>query len=279
MTHPEKASLETLLSLLDEPSQQSASLIMAELLQREEELDAYLKDLQESEDPMVRRRIHQLESIVFLRKRRREFAEKLKSRSIGLLEGLTELHLQWYDNDTADTIRNEWDKVVVEAEKNVPANIESVAYFMRKMGYSAPPPNDMQADYFCLGIVLEERVGIDVVLCAIAKLVGRLWGLELEIIQLIENFAVIDSHKRVLTPRDGWRVHAPLKKDVYHVWDDTTVLRYAMSMLFLCAVCTDSFRYVNTIGSCLAKAGGRDDIDFLPYPYNANSGESGTKEL
>jgi len=263
-----KNNLQTLLRLLDEPNQQAASLIMAELLEHEEEVEEYLSELQESQDTLIRRRVHQLQSIMHLRQRRREFARRLQDKSIGMLEGLIEVHLQWYDNDSPEMLYRQWGKLIDSTEKNTAGNIENIAYFMRKTGFNVPPPNDLQADYYCLGVILDDFVGSDALLCAIAQQVAKQWGLELEIIQLIENFALIDAEKHVLTPRDGWRVHAPLKKAHYNVWDSTKMLKYAMSMLFLCAVSTDSFRYVNTIGSCLSSVCGEDNLSLLPFPYN-----------
>ena len=266
MSQPTK--IETLLQLLDDPNQQAASLIMAELLELENDLPEYLAALQESDNPILRRRVHQLESVMFLRRRRREFAERLCHDQIDLLDGLIEIHLQWYDNDSPDSIHADWDKLLKEAEKTPPENLEKMAYFMRKTGFSSPQPNDLQADYYCLGAVFDDNTGSDVLLCAICQLLAAHWGCELEIIQVMENFALIDKAKRVLTPKDGWRVHSPVQNEVYNVWDRTKVLKFAMSMLFLCAVSTDSFRYVNTIGGVLEKIYGLEGIDFLPFPYN-----------
>ncbi len=268
MSRIKKTDIATLLKLLDEPNQQAASMIMAELLEQEVGLEKYLAELQESGDPLVRKRVHQLESILFLRKRRREFAKKLHDHAIDIPCGLFEIHLQWYDNDSLEVLEKEWKKLLESARKSSIVDIESIAYFMRKLGFSSPPPNDIQADYYCIGIIMEEFTGADVILCAMAQAIAKHFGIDLQLIQVMENFALIDANKRVLTPKDGWRMHSPLKEDVFKVWDTVTVLKYAVSMLFLSAVSSDSFRYVNTIGTCLGKAMGCKDISFLPYPYN-----------
>ncbi|MDD3117835.1 MAG: hypothetical protein PHQ27_01530 [Victivallales bacterium] len=271
MTPPVK--IETLLQLLDDPNQQAASLIMAELLECEAELPPYLAALQEADDPLLRRRVHQLETIMNLRRRRREFAEKLRRNRLGLLDGLIEIHLQWYDNDAAESIRADWEKLLREAEKTPPESLEKLAYFMRKAGFSSPQPNDLQADYYCLGVVLDDHTGADVLLCAMCRILAQHWGCELQIIQVMENFALIDKDMRVLTPKDGWRVHPPIRSGGYNIWDRTKVLKFAMSMLFLCAVSTDSFRYVNTIGGVLEKIYGLEGGDFLPFPYSRSFGK------
>lgn len=75
-----------LLSLLDDENEQSASLAMAELLARDQKtLEPVLRKLQESSDPRLRRRIHQLQSTITLRRRRKSLTRNLSERSIDLL--------------------------------------------------------------------------------------------------------------------------------------------------------------------------------------------------
>ena len=69
-----------LLSLLDDENEQSACLAMAELLKRDEsKLEPVLRKLQESSNLRLRRRIHQLQSTILLRRRRKSFSDNLSS--------------------------------------------------------------------------------------------------------------------------------------------------------------------------------------------------------
>ena len=110
-----------LLSLLDDENEQSASLAMAELLARDQKtLEPVLRKLQESSDPRLRRRIHQLQSTITLRRRRKSLTRNLSERSIDLLEGLIQIHLLWYDNDAYDTVKKQWETLVEESGKYHP---------------------------------------------------------------------------------------------------------------------------------------------------------------
>ena len=72
--------LKILLGMLDDPDENSAVSVMGELLRsNSDELLPLLGDLQESNDPLMRKRIHELQSIIALRNRRRRFLELLES--------------------------------------------------------------------------------------------------------------------------------------------------------------------------------------------------------
>ena len=124
----------SLLTLLDDESDQAASLAMAELLRRDEtKLEPVLRKLQESANPRLRKRIHQLQSAIFLRRRRKVFTDRLSRPDINLLEGLFQIHLLWFDNDSPQSLRKQWKSLLAEAERFAPDTLESLGMFMRKM--------------------------------------------------------------------------------------------------------------------------------------------------
>ena len=166
-----------LLSLLDDENEQSASLAMAELLARDQKtLEPVLRKLQESSDPRLRRRIHQLQSTITLRRRRKSLTRNLSERSIDLLEGLIQIHLLWYDNDAYDTVKKQWETLVEESGKYHPETLEQLAYFMRKHSFVCSHRDEMESEFLCLGTILDENTGADFMLCAIACLLAaRCW--------------------------------------------------------------------------------------------------------
>ena len=83
-----KPSLESLISLLDDEDETVAVNVMAELLNRESELGELLAELQEGDNPLARRRAHQLQAAITLRRRRRAFAAKLEAQKVDLIDGL-----------------------------------------------------------------------------------------------------------------------------------------------------------------------------------------------
>lgn len=268
--------IESLLRLLDDDNEQIGRTAITELLKLGPALDAHLAELQECDNPNVRRRIHQLQAIQLLRRRRRMFAALLKNRNINLLEGLIEVHLQWYDNDSAPALVDLWQNFSGAAEKFDLYNLEQVAYFMRKCSFTLPPDNEVPSpDYYCLGPVLDDRIGADILLCAVALELALECNLELCIVRLYGNFALIDRRGRILSPKNGWQVLAPTDPTNCEFWDDPRkVLKFLASMLFLYAVSSDSFRYIHTVGHALCGMADDELLEFLPYPYGAQPEES-----
>lgn len=263
-----RTELKHLLRLLDDESEQSASLAMAELLASEDgSLDKLLRRLQEAKDPKLRRRVHQLQSVITLRRRRRLLGRKLEARSLGLLEGLVGMHLLWYDNDSPESVYKQWAELMEESKKFRPVSLERLAYFMRKKGFACPGKDDVEADYFCLGTVMDESIGADFMLCSMGRLIAAAWGLKLNMTQLAGDFILIDGEGQALHPSNDWKIIPKLRKSNYKDWDVQMTLNLVGAMLFLCAVNSDSFRYVYTVGSCLSKSFGGRSLDFLPYPY------------
>ena len=264
----------SLLSLLDDENEQSASLAMAELLRRDEkQLEPVLRKLQESSDPRLRKRIHQLQSTMFLRRRRKSLSACLSSRNLNLLEGLFQLHLLWFDNDSPDALRKQWEKLIAEAVKFTPDTLESLAMFMRKMDFRCAHKDDLEPEHLCIGTIMDEAAGADFMLCAIAALIGGRFGLRLRITQSAEtDFILLDEHENILIPANDWD-YMPFDQTHYafEFWSVPMLLRYAAALLFACSVSADSFRYVFTIGSCLGGPQAEQDGPvFLPYPYGSD---------
>jgi len=260
--------IKNLISLLDDENPHSAGFVMAELLAYEDEIDLILQKFQETENARLRKRIHQLESIVLLRRRRKSTATKIKNSATDVIHGLTELHLLWYDNDSDLDILKNWEKLLDNSRNLHPDSIEKLSIFMKRSGFTVSGKDDIEADYYCLGMVLEELVGADFILCAIAVKIAETWGLELKILQLFGDFALIDKDGKLLFPKNNWKIFPQAKRGKIREWDTTMILKLTSSMLFLGSMATDSFRYINTTGTCLAKSNGLDTMEFLPYPYN-----------
>ena len=261
----------SLLSLLDDENEQSASLAMAELLRRDEkQLEPVLRKLQESADPRLRKRIHQLQSTLLLRRRRKVLTDRLSARKLNLLDGLVQLHLLWFDNDSPEALRKQWRKLLADARKFGPETLEMLGMFLRKADLRCSHKDDLEPDHFCLGSILDHTPGADFMLCAIAQLIGEQSGMRLRITQSAEtDFILLDPQENVLIPAQDWTfVPCDGKSYTFHFWTTPMLLRYAAALLFTGAVSGDSFRYIYTIGSCLA--GTADTRLSLPYPYGGN---------
>ena len=85
----------------------------------------------------------------------------------------------------------------------------------------------------------------------------------MEIVQIGGEFAILCGGT-LFYPGKQWE-SIPNFNPGTHVWSTGELLSLVASTLFTCAVATDSFRYIYTIGNCLLD--GTENILFLPYPY------------
>lgn len=263
-----KHDLEYLLELMDDDNEQSACMAMAEILAgKNENLENRLCELQESSDPRLRRRVHQLQSALGIRKKRYALADGFHASSLPLVEGLIQLHLLWFDNDLRESMIDQLEELLEEFRTVAPVTLERIGYFMRKKGFYAPPNNNVEAEYFCIGTVLEDTIGSDVLLCSIAMITAASARMSLKVIRYHSEFALMDDQGNLLLPSHDWK-YIPASENTlhYHLADTNTILRFVGASLFAQAAATDSFRYIYTIGNCLADS--KEELDFLPYPYN-----------
>lgn len=265
--------LESLINLLDDSNIEVVQGAMAELLKHENEIDEYLAEHQESSDPKLRKRIHQLQAIIIMRRRRENFAKLLASDNLNMVDGLIAVHLQWYDNDSERLLLELWERFFKASERFAPKNIDGIAYFMRKCGFEAVSTDELRADSFCLGPVLDDLVGADFILCALtSELAGR-WGFELGIIRAMNHFLLIDKQGKALSPANSWQLLLDVDSNRCEFWSKKQILELASTMLFSFAVSSNSFRYIHTIGHSLSKVMGEDELEFLPYPYGSKKGK------
>lgn len=271
-----------LLELLDDDNEQSASLAMAELLKSDEaSLDHCLRSLQTSDNPRLRSRLRQLESARRQRRKRMRMESRINRPAAPLLETCVQLHLEWFDRDTAENVMKQWNELLsaFRSKYMQRPSLRDTAEFLSEAGFQAPLNDDLAADFFCIGTVLEEKYGADVLLCVIAASLLRACGSDAAIIRRGDDYGVMDAAGNLLYPGPDWeykakRPFARRAEDVA-VLTDAQVIRFAASMLFLCAVGCDSFRYIYTVGGMLsAMTGSEDGTAFLPYPYNSTTQKS-----
>ena len=266
-----KAEIASLLSLLDDENEEVAVNAMAELLYREEELGYALAELQEGENPLARRRAHQLQAAITLRRRRREFLRRLGAPRINLAEGLIEVHLQWYDNDSRPGLIKLWNDFQLEAHRCPLQTLENLSYFMRKSGFSAMPETTLHPEYYCIGPVIENHIGSAALLCGILLEIADP-SLPLKMVRVLGDFGLYDGDGRLLVPAHDWQICAAPGIEHCEFWSPRTLLKFASTNLFSAAVNSDSFRYVLTIAQALSGTGDDEALDYLPYPYHP-SGE------
>ena len=262
---PKKPDIRTLLSFLDDEDEQIAIEAIAELLCRGDEVFPYLAELQESTDPLLRRRVHQLEAALIARRRRSEFSRLLAMPHPNVPRILVELHMQWFDNDPAPEMESRLAGFLAEGLAQHPRTLGDVSAFFRKCAVTAERETTLRPENYCIGVMLADRIGSAAVWTLLAKLMLP-ENSGVRIVRNVEEFALCDGETMLLPERDWRIVRAPARGELEE-WDERKVLKFAAVMLFSAAVNSDSFRYVLTIGQALSGLPDDEVLDYMPYPY------------
>ena len=274
--HPDK-DIDSLLNLLDDEDDAVAVYAMGELLDREQHLGDVLGVLQEFPDARLRKRVHQLQAAITLRNRRRRFRTMLDQPDFQLKQGLIEVHLQWFDNDSRPELEKRWALFFSMAGNGMPLDsLEGIRSWMRKYGMSAQAESTAVPEHYCIGTVLDGRQGAASLLCAVGLLL--LEDPSAQIVRVLGDFALRDSRGRFLMPlRDG-RIEEAGPSVEYEPWDARSLVKFTSHMLFSHAVASDSFRYIQTIGQALSGVPDGMLPETLPYPYQAAEEDSHGEE-
>lgn len=255
-----------LLKLLDDENEQAASQAMAELLQQNDpRLSRILRSLQETGNARLRRRIHQMQSAIIRRKARKLLAENLRENQLSLLEGIIRLHLLWFDNDTRAEVMRQWKEFIGESANHRHESLTDLLIYMeQKFMCSGFAKDELNADNLCLGTILEDGFAMDYMCCIIAKLLAESWHIPCDIVCVESDFALLSGNK-LYYPLRHWE-SAPNFNFPLHKWSVGELLSLLASSLFVCAVSTDSFRYIYTLGNCIFNED-KNLLLSLPYPY------------
>ena len=251
---------------------------MAELISRaDSRLDRILRALQETSDPKLRKRIHQLQSAIYTRRKRQLFAREFISGNLSLCDAMLHLHLLWFDNDTLEEITEQWNQFLRSTgEWSDPENLERLLIRLTKTIQFCTEPGEPDApETLCIGSILEEGHAVDFMACIVAKLAAQYWNFEADILTCGNDFYLM-SGGNVYDPRKRWHTlsRKTLRDKVFRKWRDEEMISVLSFALFTGAVATDSFRYIHTLGCCVGK---QPNLNFLPYPYGNDTLKNGSE--
>jgi hypothetical protein len=279
----------SLVTLLCDEDTTISAQAMAELLAVEsetesEKLTEILSELQEAQEPVIRKKVHQMQAIQRIRRRRRNFSRRLRSKSPNLLQGLGELHAIWYDDIDTRELSKLWSDIIKEAGKSRPVTPKRLAGAMKIARFGICDENIQDADLYCLGAIIEDRIGSDVILAAITLEIGRSFGLKGAIVRIDGVFGTMYTtttktenptlNGSIIMPAKNWEiVPVPDDKKV-EVWTTKQVLKYVAAMLFVNSVCSEGPRYIQILAACLADKNINESLeDLLPPPFGQALGK------
>jgi hypothetical protein len=258
--------INALLSLLDDEDENIALNAMARLLELESFLGDKLGQLQESDNPLLRKRGHQLQVAITLRARRKLFFKEIQSNNFDFIVLLLNFHLLWFDNDSEPKLFDEFAKFESSFDENSKSSLKEIASNMKLREFNVVRDSTIYPEIYCLGSILNEQIAAQSVICAILKYIVQN-SLQVKIIRFMNNFGLLDNDNMVLWPGDNWQITKLPNDAEVEYWNFRDILKYIGLTLFSSAVNSDSFRYVLTLAQTLTGDFTLNALSSLPYPF------------
>ena len=245
-----KDKILSLISLLDDENENTASFALKELINGGKKTMEVLSEFQESPQPLIRKRVHQIQAIHQIKKARDILSRRLENKHSGLWNGLMEIHLAWFDRDTKENINLIFCELLEEFLILDELSAESVASFMKMTGFVLGLKGNIDPEYYCLGSVLESKIGNDSLLSAIAYKLLIERGIKAKLIRYQNTICLLMDNKIIIP--DDW-ITLSQEQPSFDILTPGQVLKYTILQLLLSTVSTDNYRYTYTIGKCLKR--------------------------
>ena len=261
---PQDKELKSLLSLLDDEDDRVGVPVLAALLERHTELLPHLAELQDTNDPVIRKRVHQLQSILTIRERRYTLLHKIEQNILTYPEYLLELHLQWFDCDMADEIFGIYLEFEEEFRKKAISSLPEAAEYMLSKGFYAVQDTSLEPELYTLGPAFSYRRIAESLVCGLLRYL--LPESNIKVFRRRNKFVLSDGSVAVC-PSDFWKTVSETADVSEADFSDAQLMKFALSMIFAHSVSQDHFRYIYTVGQALTGSSDDSFLDALPYPY------------
>ena len=264
MNHPKK--IDALLSLLQDEDRQVSSMAMEELLHLDKDVDQLLAELQETDNPILRGRIHQLSCILKLRRARTAFIDSVRDNSVSLWEGLQAINYQFNPRMNIHDI----DRMVEELDRQLPPRLSCVrlASFMRKEKFTFTDEDSLGADLYLIEDVLLQRVGTPILLALLAQKLAAGRDFHTSLVLHKGRHCLLDTNCNLIAPADNWRVTRLSNNERLHPCGTQDAWLTILSQHFVSAVQEGRLHAIHRVGSILAKLCG-GEFSKLSFPLGS----------
>jgi hypothetical protein len=261
--HVNNERITALLTLLQDDDVKIASLAMEQFLKLGHQADETIAEHQESQDPQLRQRIHQLSTIVLRRRMREEFVSALSDGTLSLWRGIVGITVLYDPTSNVEYVERECDALADKIAKG-DSGAAHVAKVMKDREVRVPSEEILDVDLYLIDRVLEAGSGSAVVLCALAQYAaGKHWPATL----VLRNgrFCLLDADHTLVEPTEGWRITKLGEDERVHPCSIKDALLAVLTQLFLVSLVDGSLRELYHFGSLLT-ALNRTELSVLPYP-------------
>ena len=261
--------LSALLTLLRDENPEVASLTMEHFLTLGKAVDRTIAEYQESHDPRLRRRMHQLSNIISRRQARERFIEALNLGKLSLWEGVVQIHSLYEPVPPRRELEHRVDELAASLGTGDTVT-HQIADLMREAEFTVPAEEILDVDLFLVHRVLDTRYGHAALLCVLAKRLAARTDWKATVCLHQGRFCLIDKHHVLLDPSAGWRFSKQGEKDPIHPCSRKDVLLAILAQLFMVALVDGQLKDLHHFGTLLTGIGGHN-LDALPYPLGSTS--------
>ena len=257
--------ISALLTLLQDDDVKIASLAMEQFLKLGHDADETIAEHQESQDPQLRQRIHQLSTILVRRRMHEEFLHALAEGTLTLWRGMMAINVLYDSSVNVDFIDREIETLAKAITSGDPGAAH-VAKVMKDRELRVPSEEILDVDLYLVDRVLEEGSGSGsaALLCAIAQqAAGDHWPST--IVLRNGRFCLLDAEHTLVEPTEGWRMTKLNAEERVHPCSIKDSLLAVLTQLFLVSLVDGSLRELYHFGSLLT-ALNKHSLDVLPYP-------------
>lgn len=258
------SEIDALITLLDDEDHSIAVMAMEKLLENEEFIKTEMPRLQESDNPVIRERIHQMESIIVQKEKKETFLNSLDKDNLSLLDGLFFMNQFFYDDLRLSSITERISKIVASLSSKDCGSLDLINY-MRKEAYSSPKTDVLDLDYFLIDDALENKIAHSVLLCMLAREIADRLGIALIVVLYKGRHCLIDTKDHFIDPVKNWKVET--LEDTIKVYPCTNrdLLLTVLSQLYLSCMVDGQLKVIYQLTEMMTFLSGKS-LEDMPFP-------------
>lgn len=255
---------EALLKLLEDEDPKIATIAIGKLLQYGPDIFPALRGLQESANPLLRKRVHQIEAILEKKINFSNFIERIEKDEILIWEDLIYLNSIYYPELKPSELQSSME----DAYKNLSAsefNTKSLCNYMKDKNYYVPKNDILDSGINLISSVLINGEGSPLMLCIISQLWGTRFSWPFQIVLHKGHHCLIDNNKMLIEPANNWKCSLIDEKIKAHPCTEKGLILTVIANLYLSALVEGQLKILHTLSTLMSKISKTDLADF-PYP-------------
>jgi hypothetical protein len=261
-------SSEALVTLLFDENPTVAVPAMEQLLKNDEALKEILSIYQDSTASLVRKRIHQLSSVLSRRQKRSVFIKSVKSGEGSLINQLVQLASLGNPKVLESELRLKFSRLVKKLSnltEDQSVTTERMVDFMRSEHFFVPEIPLLESRLYMLDMVLEVKLGSSLILACLAYSLGRIFNWPVKFVVSGGVFCLLDDQLRLIDPSFSWKVTQLTDLENCLPCRQEHLVYDLVSTLFVVASQDGEVGLMQLYGELLAELYGLKLSDF-PYP-------------